>query len=300
MTNFLGPASALGCSMTWAVGASLYSRLSGQYSVFAVNFTRALFALPLFLVTAALLPGGIASFRVLEAHHLGWFVISMICSYGLGDAFFMWSTRALGAPGALAVSSIYPLWTATIGVIRGEPLSLAQLLGVLITVGGVIVVILNGPRAKDGSERGPARRGSYALGVLMAFATSLFWAGNTFAISHVGRGLDTAVANSVRMAMALFLSAGFGLLLAPKKPLLLPKAEIMRSSGIFVLESFIGSGLFIYGLAHSSLAVGSTLSSLAPVVSVPVALAMGIERFAIARVVGIVTVVCGLILLVAG
>jgi drug/metabolite transporter (DMT)-like permease len=240
----------------------------------------------------------------------------MVCSYGLGDALFMWSTRTLGAPGALAVSSVYPLWTSAIGLLRGDALSLAQLLGVIVTVGGVVVVILNGPEPQKVRGKGPnarpekRKRGvkppssagerSYALGVALALGTSFFWAGNTFAVQKIGKELDLMVVNSVRMAMALVLSAGFGALLAPKRPLLLPRAEVIRSSAIFILESFVGSGLFIYGLAHSTLAVGSTLSSLAPVVSVPVALAMGIERFAPLRALGIAAVVGGLALLIAG
>lgn len=306
MTNpaLLGPACALGCSMTWAVGASLYSRLSGQYSAFSVNFTRAIIGLPFFILTAVVLAGGVShgfdSFRAVEGRHIGWFVVSMVCSYGLGDAFFMWSTRSLGAPGALAVSSIYPLWTSAIGVLRGDSLSLSQLFGVLVTVGGVIVVILNGPVSKNGVTGEARSKQSYAIGVALAFVTSVLWAGNTYAIARVGADLSMPVANTVRMALAVVLSAGFGLLLAPKKPLLLPRSEVTRSAGIFVLESFIGSGFFFYGLAHSSLAVGSTLSSLAPVVSVPVALALGLERFALSRALGIVTVVGGLALLVAG
>jgi drug/metabolite transporter (DMT)-like permease len=289
--------------MTWAVGASLYSRLSGRYSVFAVNFTRALFGLPLFFVSALAFSGGLASFRGIEGHHLFWFVVSMICSYGLGDAMFMWSTRTLGAPGALAVSSVYPLWTSAVGLLRGETLSMSQLLGVIVTVGGVIVVILNAPEEGRRSRKQAVSEQedrSYVLGVALAIGTSFFWAGNTFAVQKIGKELDLMVVNSVRMAMALGLSAGFGALLAPKKPLLLPRGEVLKGASIFILESFIGSGLFIYGLAHSTLAVGSTLSSLAPVVSVPVALAMGIERFSLVRAAGIAAVVGGLALLVAG
>jgi drug/metabolite transporter (DMT)-like permease len=284
------------------VGASLYGKLSGRYSVFAVNFTRALFALPFFVFGVLWIMGGPASgmqaFRAISGTQLAWFVASMVCSYGLGDAFFMWSTRSLGAPGALAVASVYPLWTTIVGLTQGEKLSGLQFVGVLLTVAGVVTVILHAPGLARARRQDDRRH--FAKGVFWAFATSVLWCGNLVAVSHIGKDLDVTVVNTVRMAMALFLAAGFSLALAPGQSLFLPRSELARSAPIFVLESVFGSALFIYGVSHSSLALGSTLSSLAPVISVPVALALGMEAFAPARALGICGVVGGLALLVTG
>jgi drug/metabolite transporter (DMT)-like permease len=289
-----GPLCAFLASVTWAVGSSAYARLSLHHSPFAVNFSRALVALPCFLV-AAFLTEGASAFSGIGAGTLGWLALSILGSYGLGDAAFLASTRTLGVPGALAIASSYPLWTATLGVLtRGEGLSLVQSVGLVASVAGLITVILSGGR---GAARGP---GSLWVGVGLAFATSLFWTLNTYAVSEAGRALPTPVANAVRMAMALAFCALFGAVAAPRRALILSAAEYRRFGLLLFIESVGGSYFFIYGLSHSPLAIGSTLSSLAPVLSVPVAVAFGVEKFSVSRTIGVFLTVAGLALLMGG
>lgn len=56
----------------------------------------------------------------------------------------------------------------------------------------------------------------------------------------------------------------------------------------------------MYGLTHSTLAVGASLSSLSPVVAVPVAIYLGWEAPSLKRIGGVLAVVAGVCLLVAG
>ena len=96
------------------------------------------------------------------------------------------------------------------------------------------------------------------------------------------------------LPLCCLMSAAFGV----RGKLVFP-AQVLRSSlWVFVLEAFGGSYFFVYGLSHTHLALASTLTSLAPVLSVPVALALKIERFSIGRTLGVCTVVIGLCLLV--
>src|ERR1051326_5646724 len=89
----LGPLCAFGSSVTWAIGSAVYSRLSDRYSAFSVNFARALIALPLFILATFWIKGGwasgIAEYQTLRLSHWGWFTLSMIASYGLGDTLFL-------------------------------------------------------------------------------------------------------------------------------------------------------------------------------------------------------------------
>lgn len=286
----LGPLCALSSSFTWAVGSLVYSRLSQNYSAFAVNFARAAIALPLFFCAAFLVAGGWtegwAAFEAISATHVGWFTLSMFASYGFGDALFLWSTRSLGVPGALAVASSYPLWAALAGFFwNGDTFSLRMGVGLALTVGGVILVLLYSPERV--SLRFPFR--GLALGLL----TSVLWALNSFAVSRAGKDLSAPVGNVVRMVMGLLLSAGLGKIFFPKSSLLLPVEEIRKWGWVLALEAFGGSYFFIYGLAHSSLAVGAALSSLAPALSVPLAWVLGSERFSWGRTLGVCCVVIG-------
>jgi drug/metabolite transporter (DMT)-like permease len=64
-----------------------------------------------------------------------------------------------------------------------------------------------------------------------------------------------------------------------------------------VADSIVGALAYVYGLSHTDLAVGATLSSLAPLFSVPFAIAAGEERFDARRSAAIVVTVAGIVLL---
>jgi drug/metabolite transporter (DMT)-like permease len=301
----LGPLAAFGASVTWAVGSGVYSKLSRDHSSFAVNFTRASVALPLFILASFALSGGWQegwhAYQSLNLSHFGWFGLSILASYAIGDSIFLWSTRDLGLPGALAIASSYPLWTSIIGVgFRGETLSSSQVVGLFMTIAGVVTVILTGKSSNpvvtvsDGNQERP----SLSRGVTLAFITSFLWAINTFAVSRGGADVLSPVGNTVRMAYALILTLLMGRIFARGRPLTIPFQSWKKLSWVFVFEGFGGSFFFVYGLAHSPLAIGSTLSSLAPVLSIPVAWFLGTETLSPMRILGVCSVVGGLSLLV--
>jgi drug/metabolite transporter (DMT)-like permease len=292
----VGPVSAFLSSVTWAVAATVYSRLALKSNAFAVNVTRALFALPCFLVAAAI---GARDSSLVEAFSIPagnalWLAVSVVGSYALGDALFFRSTHALGVPGALSIASTYPLWSAVAGwLVRGEAMSGAGVAGLLMVVGGVVTVI----RARG--EGGAGERSGRALGVLLALATSVFWAFNAYAISRGGIGVAPAVANTIRMATVLaVVPLAARLSMGPGSPLAVPAADARKAAWLFVLEGFGGSMLFLLGMTRSPLAIGTALSSLAPVVAVPFAVLSGRERFSLATTAGVVLVVSGIVLLV--
>ena len=252
--SVLGPLCAFSSAATWAVGSAGYSRLTKEYSAFAVNFARALVALPLFILASFIVSGGfwegIASFQAVRTSHWGWFTLSMIASYGLGDTLFLWSTQSLGVPGALAIGSCYPIWTVLAGYLFShELISASQGLGLFITIFGIIIVVLNGPKTDDLG----VKKGFPVAGVLLAVATSLAWATNSFATARGGVDLPAPVGAAVRMIMALILSAGFARVFAPKASILLPKRQMLSSMWLFVFEAFGGSYFYVYGLTHSPL-----------------------------------------------
>jgi drug/metabolite transporter (DMT)-like permease len=65
-------------------------------------------------------------------------------------------------------------------------------------------------------------------------------------------------------------------------------------------DALLGSTFYVYGLGHSDLAVGATLTSLAPLVSVPIAIGAGEERWNAARVLAVLATVVGVVILMIG
>ncbi len=305
---WLGPLSALLSSLTWAVGSETYSRLSRRNSAFRINFTRASVALPMFLLMAISLHG-VESVHAITLQHVGWLLLSMIASYGLADFLFLTSTRDLGVPGALSVASIYPIWTVLLGVIRGDQwLRPVQWLGLVLTLGGVIFTVLAG--AQTGGKSA-ALQGRTVRGVLFASITSFLWAMNSFSVAQAGSDLPVHWVNVIRMALALAFCGLVGWWSEGRRSVArsetgvswrpwLRDANVGRSFWVFPFEAFGGSLFFAYGLAHSPLALGSTLSSLAPVLAVPLAWINRSEEISFRRAFGVIAVVVGVALLLGG
>ncbi|MBU6376111.1 MAG: DMT family transporter [Bdellovibrionales bacterium] len=295
----IGALAALASSFTWSAGSSVYARLSKDYLPSQVNFSRALTALPLFILSAVFF-GEMESREVwtrLVSGNGFWLLMSMLGSYGLGDMAFFWSVRALGLPGALAIASSYPFWSAAAGVIfEGHSLSALKILGVVCTVLGTVVVVLVGYRHRNRIITDFFDR--FEVGLALGFITSLFWALNTFAVSKGAQGLSPHVANSVRMIAALAICPVVGLVLQRKWRTGIPWQSFKPVSWVFALEAYGGSFFFVYGLAHSPLAVASALSSLSPVIAVPMAWMGKHEPVSWVKALGVCVAVLGAILLV--
>jgi drug/metabolite transporter (DMT)-like permease len=163
--------------------------------------------------------------------------------------------------------------------------------GLVLAVMGTALVILAGYRAR-GEKR------AYTAGIVLAFLTSLCWAANAFSSAQGSQGLDVNVANTFRMAIALVL-CGFSAFMLP-----IAKGEpwdfttYRKYLWLFAFEGFAGAFFYLYGFSHAPIAVAAALSSLAPVLSVPIAWATKSEKLSAMKTLGIFIVVAGVWLLV--
>ncbi|MEO5970118.1 MAG: DMT family transporter, partial [Bdellovibrionia bacterium] len=151
MAIYFGPIFALFSSFTFAIGSSFYSPLTKKFSPFAIYFSRGLVTLPVYLLVIWITnPSGEAIQEILTSiklSQIGWLTLSAISSTALGNMFFLWSSTSIGVTRALAISSIFPLWTAALGwMLRGEVLTSTGAIALILLVGGVIVVITTGKK----------------------------------------------------------------------------------------------------------------------------------------------------------
>lgn len=298
-----GAVAAFFSSVTWAVGSAYYSKLGATYLPFAINLTRALIALPLFLVTALISLGGftptLAEFARVEPAHMGWLFLSIFASYGFGDSLFIVSTRILGVPSAMAIASIFPLWATLLGAwTENQMPTVHQWIGLALTLIGVTIVVLALPTRR--LEKGTAKTfKSQVSGVALAFVTSFCWALNSYSVSRGSQDMPVSIGNVIRMGFGVVFIFITGRLLAPKSYALLQKKDLKKYGWIFMVESYGGAYLYLYGLREALLVVAATLSSLSPVLSVPAALILKLEKFSWKRTLGVALTIVGLWFLVS-
>jgi drug/metabolite transporter (DMT)-like permease len=287
----LGPAAAFTASVTWAYATTRYARVSRDVGSARVNFMRALVAVSGFTLLRVS-RGGTPTFSAMTPTAAGWLLLSIVCSYALGDSLFLTASRRIGITTALSIASTYPLWAALWGTaVDGEPFGLGRAAGTLLAVGGVVwlVRLAAGVSSTDNSRD--------AAGLALAGVASVMWAANSIGVKRGAVGLDAVDVNIFRFSAGL-------LLLWPQLRLGAARALPASPTGgwlpvfpALIADAVVGSLAYVYGLSHTDLAVGATLSSLAPLISVPFAIAAGEEPFSARRSAAIVVTVAGIVLL---
>jgi len=296
----LGALAAFTASVTWAFASTRYAQAAQDAGSVRVNLVRALSASALWLAALSLLESPAALFAIdLEPALL--LAGSIACSYALGDSVFYAAANRAGVSVALAVATIYPLWAALYGALaRSEPFGPSRVLGLLACVGGVAALLA---QTRSGSS---VERTAGVVGVGLALLTSLFWAGNAVFLKLGAEGLSLYQANALRFSLgALLLWLQLPLKrrrqAAPKPAQPSPSlVQLLRRLWLPLLaDTGLGSVSFVYGITHTDLALGATLSSLSPLVALPIAAALGSERVTAGKALAVTITVAGVVLLVA-
>ena len=307
MSAYLGPLGAFTASVTWAFASTHYAEAARTAGAVRVGLVRAVCASVLWLLALAL-GEGLDALGQIDAPHALCLAGSIVCSYALGDRVFFAAALRIGVSSALAIATIYPLWAALYGTFaRAEPLGLSRGVGVVCCLLGVSAVLRMGrtPTVHEAARlRPPLReqRGDALWGAGLALLTSLFWAGNAVFLKLGSEGLSLAQANAVRFPFGVVLlllqlpRLRIDGALAPPSPSL---PALARKLALPLLaDTGLGSVCFVYGIAHTDLALGATLSSLSPLVALPIAVVLGTERVSAGKVSAVCLTLLGVVLLV--
>ncbi len=294
----LGALAAFTASVTWAFASTRYAQAAQDAGSVRVNLVRALSASALWLAALSLLESPAALFAI-DAEHALLLAGSIACSYAIGDSVFYAAATRAGVSVALAVATIYPLWAALYGALaRAEPFGPLRVLGVLACVGGVAALLA---QTSSGSS---VERAAGVAGVGLALLTSLFWAGNAVFLKLGAEGLSLYQANALRFLLGALL-LGLQLPLkrqrkaTPDQPSVSLRQLLRRLWLPLLADTGLGSVAFVYGITHTDLALGATLSSLSPLVALPIAVALGTERVTLGKALAVTITVAGVVLLVA-
>lgn len=294
--QLLGALAAFATSVTWAFASARYAEASRGASGVRVNLVRAIVA-SLVWSGALLALQGIAPLRQVSLGQALFLAGSIACSYAVGDNIFFAAARRIGISAALAIATIYPLWAALYGVLfRAEPFGLQRALGLACCLAG-IAALLAQSRQTSAASAGTPKAG--LVGVALALVTSLFWAGNAVCLKLGGEGLSLYVVNALRFCVGMLLLA-VQLPLEKRSPNAAPPSLRALALALWLpllADTGLGSICYTYGITHTDLALGATLSSLSPLVALPIAAAYGSEPITLAKVLAVVVTVGGIVLL---
>ena len=170
----IGEISALAAAALWACSSLFYGR--AKLTAWQINFGKnaiasILLCLHLYVATS------LTSRPMFGTDQATFFLLSVSSVVGIliGDTFYFRSLQILGPRRALIISTVAPLFTAAIGWIAlKETLTVSRVLGVLLTLVGVIVVIAERGGSKEAPGLFPASsRKGIVMGLLGAICNAI-------------------------------------------------------------------------------------------------------------------------------
>ena len=288
---YLGELAALGTSMTFAIGSTLFTAAGRRLGSVVVNRTRLIIAAIFLSITHWILLGNIWP---LDAAPDRWFWLGLSGVVGLvlGDLFLFQAFVLNGPRLTMLMMSLAPVIAALQAwIFLGESLSGGQIFGILLTLVGIGWVVIEG-NGRNGNNRNYGRGILLGLGGAIGQATGLVLAKN-----GLGGDFSPISANLIRMLAAIVLLWGMTFFQRQVKSTF----QALRSDpkGVYIiiaaafLGPFVGVSLSLFALQRVEVGVASTLTALPPVFLLPISYFFFKERFGWGAVAGTLVAMAG-------
>ncbi|WP_159946712.1 DMT family transporter [Rhizobium sp. 18065] len=267
---FLSELLALGAATCIAMSGMLINELNGKVG---------LFRLALWQMTAAVIMTGTVSvilggWRHVEAWHVGYLAASSLFGIMIASTTYFAAIYAAGARVTALLFSLTSPFALLLGyLVLGETISLRQSGGVALVLAGIVLAV--GLPGKPGIHaKHPVKPGGNVpwRGVVLGIITALGQAlGSLCARPAMAAGVEPFTAMAIRSGLAALFFIVIALL--PIAALKDRQSFAWRHLGLGVAASFFGTGLgmslLMAALAQGNVGIVSTLSSMTPVVILP-------------------------------
>ncbi|QDG54001.1 DMT family transporter [Persicimonas caeni] len=305
----MGEIAALSASALWATASLMFARLGKSIGPLVINILKCVIALALMFVVLLVLdgrlwPAGLSTFET------GMLALSGLAGLTLGDTAYFNALNRLGPRRTLLLAALTPPMTAIMAVfVLDEPITFGLLVGMGLTLGGVVWVILErhpgddqvADVERDEADSGlsGAEKAGIGFGILAAFGQA---AGNV--LTKLGGSEITALEISiVRLAfgiggLAIVLGA-MGRLARSAEPLRDGRTFALLFAATF-LGTFLGIWLMNAGLRYTYTGIASTLSSTSPIFILPLAYFIEKEKLSARSILGACVAVVGVAVLFLG
>ncbi len=293
---FLGEISALVTSFCWAMSAVGFSNATRVLGSQVTNRLRVVLALAALIVINGVLYGKPIPFDA-GLERWGWLALSGLIGLALGDAFLFSAYRYIGPRLGLLLLSLAPVFGAFIAwAFFGETLSMVQILGIAITLGGISWVVL----VRDENDTTNQRdwRKGVLFGILAALGQAL---GLVLSKQGMNDGFSPFAATLIRMIAAV--ASLWILALFQRQAARTVRAVIQNPRGLrwAIFGSFFGPvfgvSASLLAVQHTAVGVASTIMALPPVIMLPISYFFYKEKLNWQSILGTLVAIGGVALL---
>ena len=293
--SHLGEMAALATALCWTITAVTFETAGKKVGSISVNLIRLVFAFVLISIYNLFSRGMILP---IDASGFTWFwlTFSGIIGFVIGDLFLFQAFVEVGSRISMLIMATVPPITAITGfIIMGERITSLGLAGMLITIIGIALVILT----KNPDDK-KVRLSHPIKGLIYAFIGAL---GQAFGLvlSKFGMGsYDPFAATQIRIIAAIIcfsivitISKNWGKVFVAFKDMRAMKYISIGS----LFGPFIGVSLSLLAVQHASTGIVSTITSITPILLIPVSIIVFKEKVFPREIFGAIITLVGISLL---
>ena len=289
---YIGELASILTAFCWSGNSVCFTIAGRRVGSSTVNIVR------LWIALAAMLLLHLALFGSPFPHAEGWRLsvlgISGLIGFALGDAVLFEAFVLLGPRLTMLIMTLWPVFSAVLAwALLGQKMSVAGILAMAVTLGGIALVVGDHASAADG---GKPRK--LTLGILLALGGALGQAVG-FLLSKYGMAgnYSPISANLIRVSAGT-LALSLWLLFRGQLVENFLRLKDRRAFGFITLGAIsgpvVGVVLSLFAISHAQyLGVASTLMSLSPVILLPVAIFVFKERVTFKATLGTVITLAG-------
>lgn len=299
MNELVGQLAALTTATCWAF-TSIFFTIGGQRVGSAnVNRVRLVFAVIFLAITNLIITGQILPFAA-EPHRWFWLGLSGIVGLVIGDAMLFQAFVMIGTRIPILLLSLVPvIGTFEAWIILDERLSPIEMLGILITVGGIAWVV-----ADKNRNHAAADSRKLTIGVLLGIGGAIGQATGLL-LSKLGLDGDFPAisGNLIRMLAAMAVMWLLTIFMGKAKSTVVKlkdsKASLVILGGA-IFGPFIGVWMSLVAIKLARIGIASTIMALTPILTLPLVYWIFKERISFQAVLGTVVAIIGVGVLFVG
>ena len=291
---YQGELAALLTAVFWTTTALAYESASNKVGPLVVNMIRLVMAFIL-LFTFTIFYRGIPLSWDATPHAWLWLSVSGIIGFVFGDYCLFKSYTILNSRIAMLIMTLVPPITALIGyVFLNETMSLQHIAGMVLTLSGIAIAILNRANGeRKVNLKYPIKGVLYAMGGAVGHAVGLIF-------SKYGMGTyDAFAASHIRITAGML---GFALIVVALRKTgqvveTLKNKQVISSIALgSVFGPFLGVSLSLIAIKHTSTGIASTLMSIVPVLIIVPYILIYKQKISMREILGAVVSVLGVVL----
>ncbi|WP_128426238.1 DMT family transporter [Gudongella oleilytica] len=289
----IGELAAVATAISWTLVGLFFSQASKRIGSLSVNFYKLIFGFTMLSITAYF-TRGIALPVDATLKNWTWLALSGIVGFFLGDYFMLKAYIEVGVRVSMLMMASSPPMAALLGFFfLSERLSPSALLGMLITISGIVLVILS----KDNGRM----RVRYSIKGLTYAFIGAFGSASGMVFSKIGLGdYNTMAATQIRIIAGFLCFVIFVTVRNEWKNL---RSAIMDRKALkytflgSIFGPFIGVNLSLVALKYTSTGIVSTITSMTPVTIIPFSIALFKEKVKPREILGALISVSGVAIL---